>query len=63
MVEGDSGWGGVAKGGLKRGEAIQEACACLPLAQIESDSLNSEKAFFFSSNEGNNSSGLPEDVT
>lgn len=33
---------GVGVGGISR-----RPCACLPLAQIESDSLNSEKASFF----------------
>lgn len=50
----------------KWGEISRRPCACLPLVQIESDSLNSEKASFFSlslSNGGNNSRGLPEDVT
>lgn len=30
------------------GEISRRPCACLPLVQIESDSLNSEKASFFS---------------
>lgn len=35
---------GVRAGG---GEISRRPCACLPLVQIESDSLNSEKASFF----------------